>query len=129
MATMETPDEQLERQMREQGERLAEPATEFGEPWNDEAPGAAQPPLVLEGRGQLSFDVGGKEPTSSHLTLTGGQIEVAGSYDKGDEIVLTVRLVVQEVAFRDEIDRKTGQVVGAKRKHKARITRVDETTE
>jgi L-erythro-3,5-diaminohexanoate dehydrogenase len=34
--------------------------------------------LTLPGSEQLSFSIGGKKPTSSKLTLTGGQIEVEG---------------------------------------------------
>lgn len=121
----ETTDERLERQKREQRERLEQgpQVNEFGEPWQDSAPEA--PSLVLDGsHEQLSFEVGGKEPTTSYLTLTGGQVEVASGFSKGEKIVLTIEATVQEVAFRDETDSKTQQVVGAKRKHKARITGV-----
>lgn len=70
---------------------------------------------------QLSFEVGGKKPTSSKLTLTGGQIEVEGTFKKGEIVVFTVEAVVEEVGFRDQTDPKTRQVVGCARKHKARI--------
>lgn len=77
--------------------------------------------LVLPGSEQLSFSIGGKKPTSSKLTLTGGQIEVEGQFKKGEIVVFQVEAVVEEVAFRDQVDSKTRQVVGCTRKQKARI--------
>lgn len=115
-----------------------DPATTNGEapaPWENDPDPAPQEPdtqeedgLVLGGTGQqLSFSVGGKKPTSSHFRLTGGEIQVEGQFSKGETVTFTVQASVDEVAFRDEKDAKTGQVVGAKRVHKARIVGVDQS--
>lgn len=73
---------------------------------------------------QLSFAVGGKKPTSTALTLVGGKIEVGESFQKGQRIRLEIVAEVGEVAFVDQRDAKTGQVIGCERKHKARILSV-----
>lgn len=70
---------------------------------------------------QLSFAVGGKQPTCSALTMIGGKLDIAESFRKGQKIVLRVELEVGEVAFKDQTDAKTGQVVGCERRHKARV--------
>lgn len=78
--------------------------------------------LVLAGSdGQLSLNVGGKRPTTSSLTLTGGKFDVEGQYKKGEIVVVQIEAVVGEVAFIDLTDSKTNQVVGCARRHKARI--------
>jgi hypothetical protein len=73
---------------------------------------------------QLSFQVGGKRPTSTGLRLTGGKVDVPGSFMKGSKLVLRVEVRVGEVAFVDEHDPKTGQIIGCQRRHKARILNV-----
>lgn len=70
---------------------------------------------------QLSFAVGGKQPTCAALTLTGGKLDIAASFKKGQKIVMRVELEVGEVGFKDQTDPKTGQVVGCERRHKARV--------
>jgi hypothetical protein len=93
----------------------------------DDEPQAEAGQLVLEGTGEkLTATVGGKAPTTSKLTITGGQIEVAGVYSKGDKIVVEIEATVDFVGFKDETDSKTRQVVGCARQHKARITGVRE---
>lgn len=85
----------------------------------------AEGELVIEGSGQLGFNVGGKKPTTSSLRLTGGKIEVGGSFPKGTTVSLRVTAVVGEVAFIDKTDAKTGQVVDCDRRQKARIVGVE----
>lgn len=83
--------------------------------------------LVIDAGGQLSFAVGGKKPTGSSIRLTGGKISIpsgSGQLHKGDDVVLRVVARVSEVAFVDELDQKTQQVVGSERRHKARIINV-----
>lgn len=81
--------------------------------------------LVIGEGGQLTLSVGGgKQPTSSTLRLVGGKIDVDGQYSKGEALVLRIECVVNEVAFKDEADSKTGQVVGCARNHRARVTGV-----
>jgi hypothetical protein len=92
-------------------------------------PGEAPAGMVVQGTGQLSFDVGGKSPTGASLSLTGGKVELEGQFAKGETVVLRVEAVVHDVGFKDTVDSKTGQVVGCERRQKARIvsvTRVEE---
>lgn len=80
--------------------------------------------LIVTGD-QLTLNVGGgKQPTSATLRLVGGKIEVDGQYKKGAALVLRIEAVVNEVAFKDEHDSQTGQVVGCARNHRARVTGV-----
>ena len=81
-----------------------------GDPEETEAPNA-----------QLTFNVGGKRPTTTSLRLTGGKLDIPGSYAKGAKLVIRVEVRVGEVAFVDEHDQQTGQVIGCERRHKARI--------
>jgi hypothetical protein len=103
--------------------RDAAPWEGDAEPEQDGAP--APEKVVLGTSEQLSFAIGGKKPTGSKLTLTGGQLDVEGQYGKGERIRIVVEAEVQEVSFRDERDSKTGQVVGCARKHKAVIVSAD----
>lgn len=70
---------------------------------------------------QLGFNVGGKKPTSTTLRLTGGRMDTDRVFQKGEKVQATVVLVVGEVAFADQVDSATDQVVGCERRHKARI--------
>ncbi len=73
---------------------------------------------------QLSFAVGGKKPTSCGLRLVGGKVEIEEVFRKGQTIRLSIVAEVGEIAFVDERDSATGQVVGCQRRQKARITSV-----
>jgi hypothetical protein len=56
-------------------------------------------------RGQLSWEVGGIEPSSSSLSVTGlSKIDLAGEFDKGDVVELRVRVKVGDVNFHDVED-------------------------
>lgn len=106
-----------------------EPAQEPGDGDNPSGQEAAlgEVELVIDAGGQLSFAVGGKKPTGSSIRLTGGKISIpsgSGQLHKGDDVVLRVVARVAEVAFVDELDPKTQQVVGSERRHKARIINV-----
>lgn len=79
---------------------------------------------VAENPVQLSFEVGGREPTASALTVTGVKIEDVAQYEKGQVVELRVVCEIGEVAFRDKHDSVTGQVVDTIRAHKARATSV-----
>ncbi len=83
--------------------------------------------LIVDGSGQLGFDVGGKTPTSATLTLTGGKIEIEGQFEKGEIVDLHIQARVNDVGFKDNEDSKTGQVVGCERRQKARIISVERT--
>jgi hypothetical protein len=106
----------------EPDEPTGTPDTGLGDP--QEGAGEPTEGLTIQSFQQLSLAVGGKKPTTAALTLTGGKVDVEGSIDKGRAIVLRVEAVVQQVAFRDEIDKATGQTVGCARNHKARIVGV-----
>jgi hypothetical protein len=82
-----------------------------------------EPAIELDG--QLSFEVGGKEPTSTTIRLTGGKVSIdAGQLEKGQDVILRVVARVSEVAFVDELDATTKQPVACERRHKARIVDV-----
>jgi len=86
--------------------------------------------LVIGDDGQLSFSVGGKQPTGASIRIVGGKISIpGGQFKKGEDILLRMAVRVTEVAFVDELDRTTGQVVGCERRHKARVTNVGLLTE
>jgi hypothetical protein len=141
IAPEETETERLERLEREQDDldrdaQTGDVVTPDTEPEPGEAAGDDEPdpypeadddepaePVAtfLRGDGQLGFKVGGKTPTSSSLTLTGGKINVDGQYAKGATVVLRVVARVNDVAFKDKEDPKTGQVIDCTRGHKARI--------
>jgi hypothetical protein len=83
---------------------------------DDDAPKSASGAAV-----QLSFTVGGKKPTTSGVRLVGGKLDIERQFLKGETIVLRIEAVIGEVSFIDQHDAATGQVVGAERRHKARI--------
>jgi hypothetical protein len=79
--------------------------------------------LELDAGGQLSLEVGGKRPTGGTVTLTGGKFSLPkGQFVKGERIVVRVEAIVDKVAFKDQTDAKTRQIVGCERQHEARIT-------
>lgn len=95
------------------------------------AAGTAEAPMVEGTDGQLTFHVGGstsKRPTSSSLRIVGGRVDVSGQYEKGDLVKVEMTCRVGEVAFVDEVDEKTQQVVGCERRHKARPVQAPRVT-
>lgn len=79
-------------------------------------------PAIMEGtNGQLSFSIGGKTPTGASLHIVGGRVEVNGQFKKGETIIVQMVVRVDSIAFVDEVDRQTGQVIGCERRHKARV--------
>lgn len=84
------------------------------------ATATADPPKVT-GSDQLSFNVGGKRPSGSSLRIVGGRVEVEGQYEKGQKLRVEMLVEVRSIEFRDEVDEKTGQVVGCERRHKASV--------
>lgn len=73
---------------------------------------------------QLSFQVGGKKPTSTQLRLVGGKVEIGDVFVKGQTIELRVTCTVGAIEFVDEHDKVTGQTIGCQRRHKAKIDSV-----
>ncbi len=72
--------------------------------------------------GQLTMDVGGKAPTISKLTVAKKDLEVEGQFEKGTVILLEA--IVDEVAFRDEVDAQSDHVTGCARRHSVRVVGV-----
>lgn len=75
--------------------------------------------------GKLSGTVGGKKPTDSKFRITGGAIELAGQFDKGDRVRLTVDCRVGGVHVDDRIDPQTREVIATTRKHVLKIEGVE----
>lgn len=69
----------------------------------------------------LTFNVGGKKPTTTTLRVMGGRLDTDRVLQKGQKVHVSMVLVVGEVAFVDQTDTATDQVVGCERRHKARI--------
>jgi hypothetical protein len=67
--------------------------------------------------GQFALIVGGKEPTSHSLRMSGGKINTKKAYEKGTVLKVTYEVRVDEVHFIDKKDPKTDQVVASERKH------------
>jgi hypothetical protein len=86
--------------------------------------GAPPEEVRIHGSVQLGlFEAGGKAPTSSSFTLTGGKFGLVDgrAFQKGDQVVLQLVAVVETVALRDKRDEKIGVVVACEQQHKARI--------
>lgn len=85
---------------------------------------------------QLAFrgfekQIGGKKPTASKVTLTGGAQPLEGRLTKGATYIFEVKARVGGVGYDDQVDSKTGQAVDCTVGHKARIlgmVRVDGST-
>lgn len=76
----------------------------------------------MEPGGQLTFNVGGKQPDTSKLKLQGRSVEIpSAQLEKGDEVTIQARIRVSEIAFTDRIDSATEAVTGCTRKQVARI--------
>lgn len=74
---------------------------------------------------QLSFLVGGKPPTGSFLSITGAsKLGTPEHFEKGAELEVTLHVKVVEVAFADEEDRETAQVVSTDRTAKAKFVQL-----
>lgn len=67
--------------------------------------------------GQFALVVGGKEPTSNSLRVSGGKVDTEAEYEKGTTVKFVQEFRVDEVHFIDKKDPKTGQVVASERKH------------
>lgn len=98
------------------------PAAPYAE--KDEAqPEPEVAPLVLEAGGQLSWSVGGKRPTQATLSIKGVP-KLNGEFEKGEVIELKLQIQVVSVAFKDEIDKATGQAIDCVRQHVGEVVAV-----
>lgn len=89
------------------------------------APSGQLDEIRVKGTTQLGlFEAGGKQPTSSSLTLTGGKFDLMDgqAFHKGDTVVLQVVCVVDTVTLKDKTDRKVGVVTACEQQHRAYIS-------
>lgn len=112
----------------------ADPPTEGGEPGEGEGEGepeaAAEPPKpkllqepipgVWEA---ISSDFGGAAPDRSEIRLLGGKMPIDGSFPKGTEIDLLVRVRITGTLGQD-LEDAYGTRGGTVRRHFARMIRV-----
>ena len=77
--------------------------------------------VVLEGDGQLTLAVGGRQPNISKVVLRGGQIPFNGQAKKGARLTLEVECVVGEIHLIDTRDSKTQEIVETTRKHVLKV--------
>lgn len=71
----------------------------------------------------ISGDFGGRAPDTSEIRLLGGRMPIEGSFAKGTEIDLLVRVKVTGVLGQDRID-AFGVEEGTVRRHMARMISV-----
>lgn len=77
----------------------------------------------IEGiHGQLSWEVGGLEPASAELTLSGlNKLRLEGEFRKGEEFQVLVSCRVNSVEFADEDD-PDGYPEACVKRFKAKVT-------
>ena len=83
----------------------------------DEQPDPKQPELAIDAPRQLSLEVGGRAPDGSSVKLRSKKIDVAGAFEKGEEVTFVVRAKVAEVHFVDKRDGQTGEITATERRH------------
>lgn len=71
----------------------------------------------------ISDAFGGSAPTSSEIRLLGGKLPIDGSFAKGSEMDLIIRVKVTGVLGQDTVD-AFGQEQGTVRRHMARMISV-----
>lgn len=75
---------------------------------------------------QLTLAIGGGgKPQESTVTLAGGEFKMRGQFKKGDRVTFVVEGTIDEVAIRDNRDRKLNVVTSTKRKHVLSVERID----
>ena len=120
---VETDEERIERENREQAERLA--ATELeaaaGKDGQAHAKQVDAPPeeLLVAGTTQLELikGFGGKKPTGSTITIQGvGSIPVmqGQGFEKGQYVRFEGVALIEEGRHKDKVDRKAGVAVDSK---------------
>lgn len=91
-----------------------------------ETPPAPTPPMQIPLPGDwatISGDFGGRAPDTSEIRLLGGKMPLEGSFAKGTEIDLLVRVKITGVLGQDRID-AFGVEEGTVRRHMARMISV-----
>lgn len=84
------------------------------------------PPLVLEGKGQLSLKISGDRPDKATAKMVGGKIEIpAGEYQPGEVIEAVVRLQCRKVSIIDKVDGASGERTEREREHQFRVLQIE----
>lgn len=92
----------------------------------DDAQAPAIPPLVLEGKGQLSLKVTGDAPDKATAKMVGGKIEIpAGEYQPGEVIEAVVRLQCRKVSIIDKVDGTSGERTEREREHQFKMLQIE----
>lgn len=76
---------------------------------------------------KISSSFGGAQPTASEIRLLGGKLPIDGSFEKGTELDLIVRVKVTGVLGQDATD-DWGKVTTTTRRHMARMLSVRRAT-
>lgn len=108
---------------------VEEAQMEVGDFVETDPPVQPEPPLdevVVNGTGQLSMAVGGKQPSRATLSLAGGKVSLAPGqgFTKGETVVLEVVAVITGDHADDKLDRATGVALECVRAFKAKVTDV-----
>lgn len=109
------------------GEEQREPLDgEHGDEQADKAQAPAIPPLVLEGKGQLSLKISGDAPNKATAKMVGGKIEIpAGEYQPGEVIEAVVRLQCRKVSIIDKVDGASGERTEREREHQFKVLQIE----
>jgi len=90
----------------------------------DEQPKPKAPPIELEGQGQLSLKIGGREPDKATAKLVGGKIAIPkGEYQPGEVIEAVVRLRVSKVAITHKVN--DGETIEVEREHQFKMLQIE----
>lgn len=110
-------------------ESLGDGAVETGDPDPDEPKvEEPKPPKLLQDAlpgdwDTIASEFGGADPTASEIRLLGGKMPIEGSFDKGTEFDLLVRVRVTGVLGQDVLD-DYGRTTRTIRRHMARMVSV-----
>jgi hypothetical protein len=84
------------------------------------------PPVELEGKGQLSLVIGGKNPDKATAKMVGGKIDIpAGEYQPGDVVEAVVRIRCTKVAVIHKMNNATGDVNEVEREHQFKLMQME----
>lgn len=127
-ATQDPPKGETMKQNGDGGEKRepldGEHGDEGGQGGQAQAP--AIPPLVLEGKGQLSLKVTGDAPDKATAKMVGGKIEIpAGEYQPGEVVEAVVRLQCRKVSIIDKIDGASGERTEREREHQFKMLQIE----
>lgn len=94
-------------------------------PGEGEGDDEIEEPVVEGSESQLSLAIGGRKPEESRITLAGGAFKMSGQFKKGERVRLFVEGTVDEVATRDNRDRKLNLITSTTRTHTLTVEKID----